>query len=300
MTTPVTIMVLLKRVDCNDGVAAYLESLITGLHDFNDRVIIVSGEVTALYGSDTRRTSIKTAALDWIVLDGFSASRPKFAHLRLILSLIRAYDVDVISPQGFSVLSVGYLLGRLSGRPVVTNFHLLQSQLSAKQRFAYRVATAACPSDRYIAMSRDIAIFFRQQCRIPERRIHEQVLGVDTDFYRKPAAEERHQARARFALNNSTLVAVLPGRMNLTKGHGVAAASVRILRTRRADIDIVCLFAGDGDERDKIEADVLRNESDRATFRFLGFVNPVTMRDAYWAADIVLLPSRIEGFPLVI
>ena len=38
MSTPVTIMLLLKRVDCIDGVASYLETLITGLREVGGAV----------------------------------------------------------------------------------------------------------------------------------------------------------------------------------------------------------------------------------------------------------------------
>ena len=300
MASPMTIMLLLKRVDCNDGVAAYVESLVAGLAEIGDRVVVVSGEVTTLFGSEGRRHSIEAVALDWVVLDGLEKGLPTVANLRAVLSIIRRYRVDVLSPQGFQLLPLSALCGRLSGTPLVANFHLLQAMLSTRQRIAYRLVSAAFPADRYLAMSHDIARFFRDRCGIPGSRIHEQPLGVDTTFFRAPTADERHQARARFGIPEATLVAVLPGRLNRSKGHDLAAAAFRQLRVRRGEIATVCLFAGGGDERDRIESEILRDEADRDTFRFLGFVDRQTMRQAYWAADIVLLPSRMEGFPLVV
>ena len=67
---PATVLFLLTRVDCIDGVAAYLESLVTGLHARGDRVVIVSGEVTTTGGSLARREAIAAASADWIVLEG--------------------------------------------------------------------------------------------------------------------------------------------------------------------------------------------------------------------------------------
>ena len=309
MSEPIAILLLLKRVDCNDGVASYLESLVTGLRDHGDRVVVVSGEVTTLYESEARRRSISDAVLDWVVLDGLSASRPRPAHLRRILSLIRLHDVGVVSPQGFSMLPMGCVAGRLAGKPVVMNYHpslqgdntkTMTGRMPLRRRLAFRALVAALGADRYIALSRDIALFFEHQCGIPQRRIHEQVLGVETGFYRKPTDEERRHARRRLAIDEATLVAVLPGRMNLNKGHDVAAEAFRILATRRPDIDALCLFPGDGDQRGRIEADALRDRKDQALFRFLGFVEREVLRDTYWAADIVLLPSRLEGFGLVV
>lgn len=308
MSAPATILLLLKRVDCIDGVAAYLESLLTGLAERGDRVVIVSGEVTTTDGSRTRRRAIEAAALDWIVLEGFSPSRPKLAHLRRIISLLHAHDVDVVSPQGFSVLPLASLIGRLTGRPIVTNYHPSQhgdqtvtmtGQRSRRQRAAYRVITTICRADRYIALSREIAIFFHA-CGIPASRIHEQVLGVETDFYRPPSEQERRRARAGLGLDAAAVVAVLAGRLNLVKGHDIAAAAFRILRARRPELGAVCLFAGGGGEQARIEADALRDDADRATIRFLGNLGREALRDVYFAADVVLLPSRLEGFGLVV
>lgn len=207
------------------------------------------------------------------------------------------------------MLPMACLVGRLAGKPVVMNYHpslqgdhtaAMTGKLPLKQRLAFRAIATVFGADRYIALSRDIALFFEHQCGIPQRRIHEQVLGVETDFYRRPTDEERRQARRRFAIDEATLVAVLPGRMNLNKGHDVAVAAFRTLMARRPDIDAICLFPGDGDQRGRIEADAVQDAKDQALFRFLGFVEREVLRDTYWSADIVLLPSRLEGFGLVV
>ena len=309
MNGSATILLLLKRVDCVDGVAAYLETILDGLRSRGDRVVIVSGPVTTPDGSETRRRAIEAAALEWIVIDPFSASRPKPALVRKILGVIRRHGVDVVSPQGFAVLPLGVLVGRLSGRPVVANYHpslhgdqtaSMTGERSVKERLSMRAVTTAFRADRFIALSHEIHAFFRDVCRIPERLIHEQVLGVETEFYRPPSTAEREAARARFGIGRDGVVGVLPGRMNLSKGHDLVAAAVRQLRGVRPDLRLTCLFPGGGNQRAEIEDVVLRDTQDREQFRFLGFVDRQTLRDTYWAADIVLLPSRMEGFGLVV
>ncbi len=309
MQAPVTILMLLKRVDCVDGVAAYLETIIEGLRARGDRVVLLTGPVSTPDGSDTRREAIRAAALDWVVVPSFDARRPTAALIREILAVMRRYDVDVLSPQGFAVLPVSHLIGRLTGRTVVTNYHpsihgdetkAMTGERSATERLAFRAVTLLFRADRFIALSRDIAVFFRDVCGIPASRIHEQVLGVETDHYRRPSEAERAAARARFGLAPETLVAVLPGRMNLSKGHDLVADAVRSLAADRPELEIACLFPGGGNQRAVIEANVIRDEADRARFRFLGFVERDALRDCYWAADIVLLPSRMEGFGLVV
>ena len=309
MTRPATILLLLKRVDCVDGVSAYLETIIDGLRARGDRVVVVSGPVTTPDGSESRRRAIAAASLDWIVINPFNATRPRRALIRRLLDIIHVYGVDVVSPQGFSVLPLGVLVGRLCGRPVIANYHpslhgdqtaSMTGERSLKERVGMRAITTAFRADRFIALSHEIHAFFRDVCRIPERLIHEQVLGVETDFYRRPTAAERVAARAKFGLGAGELVGVLPGRMNLSKGHDLVADAVRQLRRERPDLAITCLFPGGGNQRAEIELAAHRDERDREQFLFLGFVDRDTLRDTYWAADIVLLPSRMEGFGLVV
>jgi glycosyltransferase involved in cell wall biosynthesis len=294
-----TVLVVVKRVDCNDGVAAYLESLISGLGERGHTVILLSGSVTTLYGSEARRARLEAACAEWTVVEAPPGPRSTLAMFQRLLSIVRSRRVDVINPQGFSALPASRLAGLITGRPVVMNFHLLPERLDPGRRAVYRLLPALCPADAYIAMSSDIARFFREVCAIPQHRIHGRALGIDTDHFRPPDAVERRAARGAFDLDDTCFMALLPGRMNRSKGHDVATRAFRLLRSR-APLDAICLFAGDGDEREAIEADSLRDDADRATFRFLGLIDRETMRHAYWAADIVLLPSRLEGFGLVV
>jgi glycosyltransferase involved in cell wall biosynthesis len=307
MTSSATVLVLLGRVDCIDGVAAYLESLVTGLRAAGDHVVLVSGKVTTPLGSEGRRIAIASAVTDWIIFEEFHAL--PVIYLRQLLSIIRRNNVSVLSPQGFSMLPASCVLSVLSSRPVVAMYHpslqgknakAMTGKLSAKQRLLYRLVTTIFRPTRFLASSQQVARFLREDCHIPAELINEQVLGIETDFYRPPSKAERDSARLFFGLDKTNFVAVLPGRLALSKGHDVAAAAVRLLRDQRPDLKIVCLFPGGGGQREVIEADVLRDDADRDSFRFLGFVERETLRQTYWAADIVLLPSRMEGFGLVV
>ena len=100
MSAPATIMMLLKRVDCVDGVAAYLETLIKGLTARGDRVVMVSGPVSTPDGSATRRDALRAAVVDWIVIDDLNVNKPVPAQVRQILALIRQHGVTVLGPHG--------------------------------------------------------------------------------------------------------------------------------------------------------------------------------------------------------
>lgn len=196
MDNPATILILLRRVDCVDGVSAYLETAITGLREAGDRVVLISGPVTTPDGSEAHRRTIEAAVVEWVVLPDLVGGLPSLASIRRIRTAIRSHDVDVISPQGFASLPLGSLLGRLTGRAVVANYlpsihgaqvAAMTGQHSLKERLAFHGLATVFPPDRFIAMSSEIVTFFQDVCRVPAARIHKQVLGVDTDYYRPPA-----------------------------------------------------------------------------------------------------------------
>lgn len=94
---------------------------------------------------------------------------------------------------------------------------------------------------------------------------------------------------------------MLSARLNFVKGHDIVIDAIRALRFQRPDIAVVCLFPGAGDEAEEIKAYAHKDEEASRTFRFLGFIgDAMALRNIYWASDIVLLPSRLEGFGLAI
>jgi len=172
---------------------------------------------------------------------------------------------------------------------------------SQKMRLRYRALATICKADRFIANSKEIVAFFRGDCKVAMDRIAYIPHGIDTTFFRAPTEREKENARRNLSIPDNALVCVLPGRISFVKGHDVAIDAVRELRKAKPDLTVVCLFPGGaGYDGPEIEGNALKDEADTAAFRFLGFRYGEALRECYWAADIVLLPSRFEGFGLVI
>jgi glycosyltransferase involved in cell wall biosynthesis len=302
-----TVLLFLRRVDCNDGVASYCESIVRGLRARGERVIIVSGPVTQLYGSTGRYDSIRQNIVDWIVFEDLQLKAPKLSTIRSIIATIREHRVDVISPQGFSLLPLSFVLSKITNVPVVVNYHPTKhgnsptsvvTKRSPMTRLAYRAVATLFSADRYIAISKDIAAFFHDDGGVPKDRIKYIPHGIDIGYFHPPSKSERESARSALSLPKSALVCVLPGRLNFVKGHDVAIDAVRLLRKKRPKLEVICLFAGGGDEAQEIENYAFECAEDSEAFRFIGFLGVEDLRRCYWAADICLLPSRFEGFPL--
>ena len=303
------IVFLLKRVDCNDGVASYLELLTAGLRARGDRITIISGPVGVSPGTASRQKAIRSTVEDWIVVDDLVSAIPSPATVFRLRAVLRERDFDLLAPQGFAILPLARVLGRLVNRPVIVNYH--PSTRTADGPMAQRIKTVSkrlthlflmhlFMPEGFLALSTEISRYFQASCHLPGSLVHRRILGVDTDHYRPPVNGEERQARSRLGIPESTLVAVLPGRLCRGKGHDLAVGAIRSLRQLRPALELVCLFPGGGEKREEIEADSLRDAADHAQFRFLGYVERETLRDTYWAADVVLLPSRMEGFGLVV
>jgi len=105
--------------------------------------------------------------------------------------------------------------------------------------------------------------------------------GVDTEFFRPATTPEKEVLRKKFGFDPKKKTILFVGRFVPKKGLD------KVLAIRSDEYQIAC--AG-GENLKETSRDVL----------FLGKLNQKTLLQAYQAADIFLLPSESEGFPLSI
>jgi D-inositol-3-phosphate glycosyltransferase len=103
--------------------------------------------------------------------------------------------------------------------------------------------------------------------------------GVDTELFHQPTKQERIAARDVYDLPRKAFVVLFVGRFVPKKGFD--------LMREASDSAYLTIFAGG-------ETDLLPNKDQR----FLGRVNQLQLAQLYQAADLFVLPSDSEGFPL--
>ncbi len=133
---------------------------------------------------------------------------------------------------------------------------------------------------------------------VPAERIHVAYPGVDATRFRPDI--EGSDIRRRFAAQGETVLLSV-GRLQRRKGHDLAIRAISRL-DRSAPVQY--LIAGDGDERQRLEA-LARERGVAERVHFLGEVRAADLPRYYAACDIFLLPNRIdtdgdiEGFGIV-
>jgi D-inositol-3-phosphate glycosyltransferase len=114
---------------------------------------------------------------------------------------------------------------------------------------------------------------------ISERKMVEVSNGVDTELFHRPTKEEKGSAQKLFGLPARAFIVLFIGRFVPKKGFD-------LMLTASQD-NYLTIFAGG-------ETDL----SPTSNQRFLGRVNQLQLAQLYQAADLFVLPSDSEGFPL--
>jgi len=142
--------------------------------------------------------------------------------------------------------------------------------------------------ERYICVSPDIAAYIGKH-GVPAARIAEIPNGVDLDVFHSPTNEQRERARKKFGIDDASQpVVAFFGRDAVIKGADRLAAAFAGVRH---GIDVLCVASS----RESIA--VLSGNA-RIRVHDVGVVDDV--REVFWAADVLALPSRIEALPFTV
>jgi phosphatidylinositol alpha-1,6-mannosyltransferase len=211
--------------------------------------------------------------------------------LRLRQLTARADVVQVHDCLYFGSVAAS-LFARRWGRPVLVTQHIgLVPYRSRVLRWTMEAANRVCGrivlgrADRVVYISRIVRDYFLERVR---HRGQDQLIpnGVDTAVFNCPSQDARRQARDRLQLDADRPVCLFVGRFVEKKGLDLVRAMAGTLR------HVTWLMAGQGpmdpDDWGLGNIRVFRGRSGES------------LAPLYRAADLLVLPSLGEGFPLVV
>lgn len=213
---------------------------------------------------------------------------------------------DLIHCQGPAASEAAEILSRMWRIPYVYTAHTNQLALSnqlavgaetgddvhAAKEVSSRIVER---SDVTICVSRFVLEELRDVFGVPERKLRLIHNGIDTRpfvpiVHREPAAKIRRAARGR-------KVVLFVGRMTSNKGPQILVQAARRLILERGRRDLCFVFGGDGRLRRLLQARIHRYKLEDDLF-LLGKLSHHEVIDSYFGADLVVMPSMHESFPL--
>lgn len=212
------------------------------------------------------------------------------AAVSLLAENLRELAADILHVPLYSRASPYLrLAGLLAGVPlVIVQDWSLPGELPATRRSVDRLLRRR---SRFIAASRAQE---RELLRsgVAAESIAVVHAGIDVERFGNGA---RDATRAALGLEADRPLALVPARLAAAKGHDdlIAALPAVLARVPR----LRWVFAGGGALAGAL-AERLRGEGLEESVRLLGHVEK--MPDLYAAADLVVLPSRVEGLPSVL
>ena len=263
------------------GVGNYIRFLSTSFLAKGDNVIIATAQ------DDLHIEGVKTYLLKPININPFNI----FCNLIRIRGIIRKYSIDVVhANHRMSSFLMGVYNLFYSHIPIVWTSHSGAFPMnSVKKVMGYY-------GDQCIAVSSESKEFILNSLNVPERRVNLIYNGVDEKELTILSEDDVDNIKRLWRIPSEKIVIAIHGRIAHAKGIDFLIDTLSKLdEEKQKRIVVVC----SGEYRNNEYYEELKNRLFvyrlQDLFIFMGWCKS---RDLLGIADIMLQPSRREGFPL--
>jgi glycosyltransferase involved in cell wall biosynthesis len=245
-------------------------------------------QVAALRGGEVadwlREAGVKTTVLGML-------GKWDITRLRPLAGLLRRQRIDILHTHLFHADVAGRAAAAMASVP-----HLVHTVHTAERRFRpWHFAFARFFSDRcerIICVSDSVRRHHSRRSGLPRRCYQVIPNGVDVEAFAHDPVR-RAELRGQWGIGPDQPLAAFVGRLADEKGLETLLGAMSHLAARGKPMHLV--LAGDGPRRRVVENFIAHGEGG-GHCRMLGFVRDV--RGVLSAADMLIMPSRWEGFGL--
>lgn len=304
--TPPRVLLMVGFLWGDEGIVESLVALSEGLMKCGWEVAIASPMV------DREETQRFTRGPQWFESQGIQHFFVPFPNLRtagkkFITSLqallrlnrvIHQFNPDIIHIHSLSLFPYAQAMRLRHKIPYISTAHIEPSTSRSGVKFTAFInkyfSSFLC--DRFIAISTEVQESYANNLKVPRESIKLICHGIENAHFRPPSFQERLDARVVYNLSPTSKVVCLIGRLYPIKGHDVLLRALAILKYQGLEVVALCAGAGDQTEQESIRVQTAQLGISHLV-RLLGFSEP---RQVLWASNVLALPSRLEGFGLVV
>jgi glycosyltransferase involved in cell wall biosynthesis len=266
------------------GVTTSILTLTKALRQEGHDVMLVTngGDLAELarLGVDCRVTSFSQEPLS-IVRGTYETARA-----------VRQFRPDIVHVHGRAPSLRSYLSGRTPDWFTLHSTHLTERVGFVDAGLVRRILSPM--GRRFFVLDELARQYLQDTMGIDRQRVEIVFNGVDCVRYRVPSRDERSAARARFGVTEGQTLVVFVGRFHACKQ---PLGIVELAKAARAAGQAQARFAivGEGELEGELRA-AIAGAGLEDVCKLYGWMDPL---QAYFAADVLAMPSLHEGFPLV-
>ena len=228
------------------------------------------------------------------------SNRYNAANLLKLIRIIKDHRIDIVHGQGARAEFYARLAVGLSGRKKYVSTVAMPVEgydVGPWKRRLYGVFDHFSERfvDRFLVVSSVLAQAMIQGHGIPQEKVVKIYNGIETDHYKPHNQEEgRRRIRREYSVNDSEILIGSLGRLVWQKGFEYFIHAIPILMR---DIPEAKFFmVGEGPLRQELEGQA-KSLGIQDRLVFTGHRSDI--RDIIAAMDVVVIPSLLEGFPMI-
>jgi alpha-maltose-1-phosphate synthase len=216
---------------------------------------------------------------------------PRFAALRALFRAVRDSEAVIIHDSLYLTSIAAIIAAKIRGKPVLLIQHIADIQFKGSAKRSLMWLANLCVTRPMLAAA-DHLVFISDQVRrklvgdSPRRKYVLLYNGVNSSVFFPATRLSRTSVRSRYEIPSHARVVLFVGRFVEKKGLGI----LKLVAASRPDLLFFLVGAGP----------ISPQSWGFENVRVFAMQSPQVVADLYRAADLLLLPSVGEGFPLVI